>query len=65
MSILPFGDLPPHKWQLVDLIGDAVYERDGNDLYKRGLYLDEPSWKAQVSLTEDPQLMSVLSAAEP
>ena len=45
---LPFADLPGHKWQLVDLIGDAVYERDGTDLYERGLYLDEPSWKAQV-----------------
>jgi len=45
---LPFADLPGHKWQLEDLIGDAVYERDGNDLYERGLYLDEPSWRAQV-----------------
>ncbi len=47
---LPFADLRGHKWQLVDLIGDAVYERDGNDLYERGLYLDEPAWKSQVFL---------------
>jgi hypothetical protein len=31
-----------------DLLGDARYERDGNDLEMRGLYLDEPPWKASV-----------------
>lgn len=45
---LPFVELRDHKWQLVDLIGDAVYERDGKDLHERGLYLDEPAWSAQV-----------------
>lgn len=45
---LPFADLRGRKWKLVDLIGDAVYERDGRDLVEGGLYLDEPGWKAQV-----------------
>jgi len=49
---LPFNDLRDNRWQLKDLMGDAVYEREGNDLHERGLYLDEPAWKAQVfSLT--------------
>lgn len=45
---LPFNDLPDHRWQLEDLLGDAVYVRDGNDLNERGLYLDETQWKAQI-----------------
>ena len=35
------------------VMGDAAYERDGNDLQSRGLYLDEPPWRASVfSLTK-------------
>ena len=45
---LPFTDLDKGKWQLTDLIGDAVYEREGKDLLARGLYLDEPPWKPLV-----------------
>ena len=51
---LPFTDLGNSQWRLEDLLGDARYERDGNDLQARGLYLDEPPWKAHVfSLTRD------------
>ena len=45
---LPFGDLDGRQWRLVDLLGEAVYERDGGDLHTWGLFLDEPAWKAQV-----------------
>ena len=45
---LPFGDLDGRQWRLVDLLGEAVYERDGSDLHTWGLFLDEPPWKAQV-----------------
>ena len=45
---LSFRDLPNHKWKLKDLLSDTVYERKGSDLHERGLYLDEPGWKAQV-----------------
>lgn len=49
---LPFPDLGNGQWQLQDLLGDAIYDREGNDLQAYGLYLDEPSWKASVfSLT--------------
>ncbi len=49
---LPFADLAPGKWRLADLMGDAVYEREGNDLQARGLYLDEHPWSASIlSLT--------------
>jgi hypothetical protein len=34
------------KWRLRDLLGDAIYERDGDDLNSRGLYLDVPAWQA-------------------
>ena len=49
---LPLPDLGDGQWRLQDLLGDAAYEREGDNLLARGLYLDEPSWKAAVfSLT--------------
>jgi hypothetical protein len=45
---LPFTDLADARWQLEDLMGDAMYERAGSDLQTRGMYLDEPAWKASV-----------------
>ena len=54
---LPFADLGNGQWRLEDLIGDATYEREGNDLQARGLYLDEPPWRAHVfSLTRFHEL---------
>jgi len=50
---LPFGDLAGRQWRLEDLLGSAVYVRDGGELQTWGLFLDEPPWKAQVfELTE-------------
>ena len=43
---LPFADLTGRSWKLVDGLGTAAYERDGDDLQARGLYLDEPAWQA-------------------
>ena len=45
---LPFADLGNGRWQLTDLMGDATYDRDGDDLQHRGLYLDVPPWQASV-----------------
>jgi hypothetical protein len=45
---LPFKDLGNAQWRLADVMGEAAYERDGNDLQARGLYLDEPAWSAHV-----------------
>ena len=40
-----FGDLAGRSWRLRDLLGDAVYDRDGNDLATHGLYLDVAPWQ--------------------
>lgn len=45
---LPFVDLANTSWQLVDLLSDTSFERDGNDLASRGLFLDEKAWKYYV-----------------
>jgi hypothetical protein len=45
---LPFSDLGDSQWRLEDLMGGAAYDRAGSDLQARGLYLDEPAWKASV-----------------
>jgi hypothetical protein len=45
---LPFADLGNRIWRLQDLLGDARYDRDGNDLESGGLYLDVPPWQAHV-----------------
>jgi hypothetical protein len=42
---LPFANLGDHRWQLRDLLGEAQYERDGEDLRARGLYLDLAPWQ--------------------
>lgn len=41
---LPFDDLCGHRIHLQDLMGSAIYERDGDELVSRGLYLDMPPW---------------------
>lgn len=41
---LPFNDLRGEKVRLQDLMSEASYTRDGDDLLTRGLYLDLPAW---------------------
>jgi glycosidase len=43
---LPFADLGKHRWRLQDQLSTASYDREGNDLEARGLYLDVPAWQA-------------------
>jgi len=45
---LPFSDLGSGRWRLRDLLGEAHYERDGNELKSRGLFLDVPPWQYHV-----------------
>ena len=45
---LPFSDLDGRQWRLRDQLGDITYERDGNDLQSRGLYLNVPPWQAHI-----------------
>jgi hypothetical protein len=45
---LPFPDLGGGKWRLRDLLGDASYEREGDDLQAKGLYLDVSPWHYHV-----------------
>jgi Alpha amylase, catalytic domain len=40
----PFPGFGSGRWQLQDLLGDARYERDGDELQSKGLYLDVPAW---------------------
>jgi glycosidase len=41
---LPWSDLAKHNWRLKDLMGPSVYDRRGEELFSRGLYLDLPPW---------------------
>jgi hypothetical protein len=51
---LPFTDLGNECWRFADVLGNATYDREGNDLQARGLYLDVPPWQAHVfSLTRE------------
>jgi glycosidase len=45
---LPFADLGRRQWRLTDLMSDTTYDRDGDDLQSRGLYLDLSPWQACV-----------------
>jgi hypothetical protein len=41
-------DLAIGPKRLMDLMGDAAYDRDGDDLQRRGLLLDRPPWHASI-----------------
>jgi hypothetical protein len=41
---LPFEDMKGKQFVLRDRMSDARYERSGDDLATRGLYLDMPAW---------------------
>ena len=40
-----FGD---QQWRLADLLSEARYDRDGNELEARGLYVDMAPWRYHV-----------------
>jgi glycosidase len=41
-------ELERGEWLLTDRLGDASYERDGNELHSRGLYLNVAPWQYHV-----------------
>ena len=41
---VPFADLSGHTVRLEDRMGPARYDRAGDELLARGLYLDMPPW---------------------
>jgi hypothetical protein len=45
---LPWQDLRGQSWQLRDLLGKDIYQRDGDDLNARGLYLNVAAWQSHV-----------------
>ena len=45
---LPFSEIGTREWGLQDLMSDARYDRNGNDLQSHGLYLDLPPWHYNV-----------------
>jgi glycosidase len=50
---LPFPDLGGRRWQLHDQLSAANYDRDGNELQSRGLYMDmRPSQATIFALTD-------------
>jgi hypothetical protein len=45
---LSFPDLGGHQWRFEVMLSDAQYDRDGDDLQSRGLYLDMAPWRYHV-----------------
>lgn len=41
---LPFAGLKGRNWRLVDVMGEAAYERAAEELAGKGLYLDVQAW---------------------
>ena len=52
---LPFPEIADKRWKLVDLMSEASYVREGNDLLRSGLYLDMPAWSYHVFEINDIQ----------
>ena len=42
---LPWNDLAAKTWRLVDLMSGDVFQRDGDEMNKSGLYVDLPAWR--------------------
>jgi hypothetical protein len=51
---VPFADLGERTVRLVDLMGPAAFNREGQDLVSRGLYLDLPPWGYHVFALTTP-----------
>ena len=45
---LPFPEIKNRSVRLKDLLSPACYDRDGNELLERGLYLDMPPWSYHI-----------------
>ena len=45
---LPFSDIDEATWLVHDHISGITFEREGNDLKTKGMYLDEPAWRIYV-----------------
>jgi hypothetical protein len=41
---LSWIDLAGRSWRFRDQLGEAIYDRNGDDLSAQGLYLDLPAW---------------------
>jgi len=56
---LPFADLAGHHWLLNELLGGTSYEREGDDLNSRGLYVDLEPWQYHVFELKTPVASAV------
>jgi glycosidase len=45
---LPYDDLVGSQWQLTDQMSCETYEREGDELHARGLFLDMTPWQGAV-----------------
>ncbi|ULQ54120.1 alpha-amylase family glycosyl hydrolase [Flavihumibacter fluvii] len=45
---IPIPELAVGQWRLQDLMGEASYDRDGNDMLAGGLYLDLQPWQYHI-----------------
>jgi hypothetical protein len=45
---LPWSDLQENAWRLRDCLSDAVYDRDGVDMSRQGLYVGLEPWKCHL-----------------
>ncbi len=55
---LPFAELEGGEWRLSDQMADVVYDRNGDDLASRGLYVDATPWQASVARCHETQRSS-------
>jgi hypothetical protein len=57
-------DIGDSGWLMSDLLGPQVFEREGSDLKKSGLYLDVPAHGAQIlQFVPQPRMARVLTSS--
>jgi glycosidase len=45
---LPFADMGGKTWRLQDSFGNATYDRDGESLQSKGLFVDQSGWEFHI-----------------
>lgn len=53
---VPWVDVEGKTWRLVDALSDAVYEREGDEMRNRGLYVDLGPWMSHFFQSVVPKL---------
>jgi len=42
---LPWNNIAGKTWNLIDVVNEDIFQRDGNEMHQAGLFVDLPAWR--------------------